>query len=197
MKKEYLKKFGIGLVAAIVLLAILNAPYFLKQLKFATGGVGHSSGSQQQDDQGKIEPNQLRIPSLDIQAPIVHITEKTEPAFQAALANGVVLYPGTPEVGNVGNSYIFGHSSDFALKKGSYKTVFALLPKIEIGAEIFVSNPEGKQFKYKVLDTKVVAKNDLSVLGQETGGKKILSLQTSYPVGTALKRFVVRSELVE
>lgn len=190
---SFLKKFGIALAAAVVLLAVLNAPYFIKQLRYATGSVQE----KKPEDIPKGEPNVLQIPSLGIQAPIVQSNGLGEDNFQAALINGVVLYPGTAEIGTVGNSYIFGHSSDFAFSKGNYKTVFALLPKIEIGAEIMASDAKGQLFKYKVIDKKVVEKNDLSVLDQNTGGKKILTIQTSYPIGTALKRFVVRSELVE
>lgn len=189
--KEFFKKFGLAVLAAVVLLLILYAPYLSKQLKFATGQVAQTPPPEIP----KGTPNQLQIPSLDITAPIVHITGTDENAFQAGLINGVVLYPGTAEVGTVGNSYIFGHSSDFAFSKGHYKTVFALLPKIELGAEIIVTDGQGNQFKYKVTDKKVVEKTDLSVLSQDTAGKKILSLQTSWPVGTALKRYLVRAEL--
>jgi len=145
----------------------------------------------------KTEPNQVRIPALSIVAPIKFVSESNEEVFQKALANGVVHYPGTAPVGKVGNAYIFGHSSDLAWSNGNYKTIFALLPNMKADEKIFVSDEVGQEFEYKVIDTKVVLPNDLSVLSQETDGRKLLSLQTSYPVGTALKRFVVIAELVE
>jgi len=41
-----------------------------------------------------------------------------------------------------------------------------------------------------------VSPKDLSVLDQQNFQKKFLSLQTSYPIGTALKRFVAVAELL-
>ena len=74
-----------------------------------------------------MEPNTLTIPSLGIRAPIVDAPESSENAFQKALQDGIVHYPGTATVGKPGNVYVFGHSSDYIWSKGSYKTVFALL----------------------------------------------------------------------
>lgn len=145
----------------------------------------------------KGEPNMLRIPSLDINAPILYVNEKKETVFQQALQNGVVHYPDTALIGRPGNTYIFGHSSDMALAPGNYKTVFALLPNIQKDAEISLTDPFGTVFKYKVFDQFVAENTDVELLEQNTDGKKILTLQTSYPIGTALKRYIVKAELVE
>lgn len=145
----------------------------------------------------KQKPNELYIPNLEIRAPIVYVANdsKDEATFQKALQNGVVHYPGTAPIGEVGNSYIFGHSSDFAFAPGEYKTVFALLPNLPKGAEIIVSNDKGKLFKYIVYEKFVAENTDTYLLGQDTGGRKILTLQTSYPIGTALKRYIIKAEL--
>ncbi len=197
------KIFKWVIILAIVVAAIfafLNNEYLFKQLRYYTGRV---FVTEQQRENIRRErpvaeqPNQIQIPSLDIVAPIQYVTESNEPVFQAALANGVVHYPGTAEFGAEGNSYIFGHSSDFAFSKGSYKTVFALLPKIEMGAEISVTNKDGDKYIYKVYDKFVVESTDVKQLDQNTKGKRILTLQTSYPIGTALKRYIVKAELVE
>jgi len=145
--------------------------------------------------QPKGEPNRLVISSLSLEAPIIYPTETGEDAYQVALRDGVVHYPGTAEPGQPGNVYIFGHSSDFLWAPGNYKTIFAVLPEIEVGAEIQVSNPEGRIFTYLVTETKVVNPRDLEVLDQGTGEFSRLTLQTSYPLGTALQRFLVIAEL--
>lgn len=90
--------------------------------------------------------------------------------------------------------YIFGHSSDFVAAKGNYKTVFALLTKAVPGDLVRVTNASGTPYTYLVRETKVISKRDTSVLAQNLS-KKILTLQTSYPLGTALKRFIVIAEL--
>ena len=73
--------------------------------------------------------------------------------------------------------------------------MFALLPQIKIGSEILVSNPSGQVFKYLVIQTAVASPRDVQWLAQENYEKKLLTLQTSYPIGTALRRFIVRAEL--
>jgi len=141
------------------------------------------------------EADHLWIESLGISAPLKYVEEANENVFQEALQEGVVHYPGTALPGQVGNSYYFGHSSDYLWAKGHYKTVFALLPRINPGTEIKITDHEGKLFSYIVTETKVVAPNDLSVLSQGDGQKSLLSIQTSYPVGTALRRFIAVAEL--
>ena len=143
------------------------------------------------------DPDRLAIPRLGTKAPIVYVMEENEKVFQEALRDGVVHYPGTAEIGEPGNAYIFGHSSDYIWAKGDYKAVFALLPKIKIGDIVTATDFEGHAYNYKVIETKVVSPDDVSVLGQDTGGRKLLTLQTSYPIGTALRRFVAVAELVE
>lgn len=145
----------------------------------------------------RMTPDRVVVPSLGIDAPLVYVEEKTEAAFQVGLRDGVVHYPGTALPGDVGNAYYFGHSSDYAWSKGSYKTVFATLPEIKVGAVVTVSDRAGRAYAYKVTGTRVVSPKDLSVLAQGDGTQKLLTLQTSYPLGTALKRFVAVAELME
>jgi LPXTG-site transpeptidase (sortase) family protein len=142
------------------------------------------------------QPNTLLIPSLNIAAPINFVDQNNETFFQQALQTGVVHFPGTALPGQSGNVYIFGHSSDFVWSKGHYKTVFAALPKITLGSSIIVSNAQGQQFDYTVVEKKVVSPSDLTVLAQDKT-KSLLTLQTSYPLGTALKRYIVIAELKE
>ncbi len=140
-------------------------------------------------------PNMLYIPTLGIEAPIVESLENTESAYQEALQSGVVRHPQSAQVGTVGNAYIFGHSSDYIWSGGKYKTVFALLPQIQIGAPIFVTDSEGIRYEYRVFQKMVVSPTDTWVLDSVEGAEYALTLQTSYPLGTALKRYIVRAKL--
>ena len=142
-----------------------------------------------------IAPNQLTIQDLNIKAPIVYIDKSNPQADESALQQGVVHYPGTALPGELGNCYIFGHSSDYIWRTGKYKTIFAPLPSIAVGDAITVSNPAGEVFTYTVTKTFVTGPSDTSVLDQQGNTKKLLTLQTSYPLGTALKRFIVQAEL--
>jgi LPXTG-site transpeptidase (sortase) family protein len=200
-KKEIiLVRVGIALLLFIALLALLNGPYFFKQLMFKLGLTHVEQTVPHQNNSGEVEkgePNKLQIPSLNITAPVQYVNETDENVFQVALRDGVVHYPGTAELGQVGNAYIFGHSSDMAFVPGSFKTVFALLPSIANGAEIVVSGKDGTIYRYQVYDQFVAQNTDTFLLEQNTDGKKILTLQTSYPVGTALRRYIVKAELKE
>jgi LPXTG-site transpeptidase (sortase) family protein len=146
------------------------------------------------EDQEQGESNKLVIPSIRVNAPIVYVEERDEKVFQEALAKGVVHYPNTANPGQPGNAYFFGHSSDYAWVKSDYKTVFGLLPRLELGQEIVITDKEGKLFRYEVFEKKIISPNDLSVLGQDPN-QSILTLQTSYPIGTALKRYLVLARL--
>ncbi len=192
---KILSGFLILLLLAIIAYVVLNATYFSKQFEFKFNPPVPAPPVNQNNIKG--DPNQVEIPSLGIKAPIVEPISNKETDFQEALKTGVVHFPGSAKVGEEGNMYIFGHSSDFAFKAGSYKTVFALLPNIKNNAEIIVTNNEGTKFTYIVTGQKIVRSNDTSVLDQNTHGKKILTLQTSYPIGTALKRYIVIAEFKE
>ena len=185
----------IGLVLGLFIL--LNFNYLWANCVFLFRGnkVVYNQGNGNNIKSGLSEPNRLAIASLGVNAPIVYIQEKNEKAYQGALMEGVVHFPDTALPGQVGNCYIFGHSSDYIWGKGKYKSIFATLPSIKKGEFIEITDQTGNAFVYEVFDSFVVAANDVSVLNQETGGKKLLTLQTSYPIGTALKRFIVQAEL--
>lgn len=139
----------------------------------------------------------LSIPDRKIEAPIIYVDEANEKVFQDALTRGVVHYPNTALPGELGNPYIFGHSSDYAWKAGKYKTVLKPLVDIPIGTTIRITNRDGELFIYTVKETKIVGPKDVSVLDQFNYERTMLTLQTSWPIGTALKRFVAIAELNE
>lgn len=208
--KDFFNSKTIRIIGSIVIIIgilflLMNASYFYKQVKFlfrkpvavqyrnSSNGVSVERGNA----------NQLNIPSLGITAPIVEAgvsdgrDKSIEKDYQEALKTGVVHYPGTADIGKFGNAYLFGHSSDFIFKGGNYKTVFALLPKIEKGAEIIATDKNGQIFHYEVVDSRAIQKDDFTVLGQRDNKEKLLTLQTSYPIGTALKRWIVLARLKE
>jgi LPXTG-site transpeptidase (sortase) family protein len=182
----------IGVLLAVFL--ILDFGYFWANVKFL---FYHPPAASINIPVAKTyaQPNILIIDSLGIRVPIQYPTTTDENAYQAALINGVAHYPGTVNPGELGNCYIFGHSSDFIWSKGHYKNIFAVLPRIQTGAQILVSDQQGNEFNYTVIAGYEVAANDISVLSQQNYQKKLLTLQTSYPVGTALARWVVVAEM--
>ena len=106
----------------------------------------------------------------------------------------MVHYPGTALPGDKGNVFITGHSSNVFWEKSDYNTVFALLPKIEEGDDIFVSYDQ-VDYHYRVISKKEVTPKEVGIL--EQGDDKIMTLMTCTPVGTVLRRLVVTAELIE
>ncbi len=190
----YLKFFILALAIMLGLVFLTNAGFFWKNTGYDLGFRSAVPSPSSTSTPAKLSPNFLSVPSLGITAPIVFAEKPTEKSFQAALLNGVGHYPGTALVGQPGNCYIFGHSSDYVWSKGHYKTVFALLPKIKIGEEIIATDSQGNSYTYIVKNTVIAKPTETKYLKQDKS-KKILTLQTSWPIGTALKRYLVIAEL--
>lgn len=191
-------RLGLGLALAVLVFIGLNYGYFWAQIKYVLwppAPIQTSTNVTPTLQLPKGEPDILQIDSLNLSVPVIYVNEQSEKVFQAALQNGVVHYPGTAMPGEYGNDYIFGHSSDYIWSSGKYKTVFAVLPRIKLGAEIKLSNSSGDVFLYIVTLSKVVDANDVSWLSQGDRTKKLLTLQTSYPLGTALRRWIVQAEM--
>jgi len=183
------------LLAVVALFLLANSAFFLKNIGHRLNPpVVEAPNPPEAPDPYLLAlagtPDRIRIPSLDIDAPLVESATRTQAAYKAALQEGVTHLPGTPEAGDVGNAYYFGHSSDLPWAKGGYKTVFALLPEIALGAKIYVTDHDGNAYAYVADGTRVVVPSDLSVLADPGNGKRTLTLQTSYPIGTALRRFI-------
>jgi LPXTG-site transpeptidase (sortase) family protein len=146
--------------------------------------------------------NRLIIPRLGIHAPIqkpdnvnlrLENWDEIEKQIQNSLRDGVVNFPGTANPGEKGNAFITGHSSYYPLLPGKYKDIFALLPEIEIGEEIQVWQNQQK-FIYRVSEKKEVSPSETSVLNNSDDSR--LTLMTCTPLGTALRRLIVTSHLV-
>lgn len=183
------------LSACLALFVLANSGFFLKRVEHRLNPPVVEEALPPAPDPYLLDlagtPDRIRIPSLGIDAPLVEAATRTQAAYKVALQQGVTHFPGTPLAGEVGNAYYFGHSSDLPWAKGDYKTVFAVLPDIELGATIYVSDHDGNAYAYAAEATRVVVPSDLSVLADPGNGKRTLTLQTSYPVGTALRRFIV------
>ncbi len=142
------------------------------------------------------EAEYLIISKLNIKVPIIYVDSKSEDKIQKGLLRGVVHVAGTARPGEIGNSYIVGHSSDYPQSSGEFKQIFARLPQLNIGDEIIIISTR-EELSFKIVSVKIVPADDLSVLNQETSGKRLLTLQTSYPIGTAQKRYVVIAEMTK
>lgn len=148
--------------------------------------------------------NWLRIPAIDVNT---HWLEPTlglealqakdwntlEDQIRSSLLQGPVHYPGTALPGEMGNVFITGHSSNVFWESSTYNTVFALLPKLKEGDDIFITFNQ-REYHYRVISKREVYPDNVSIL--EQGENKQLTLMTCSPVGTNLRRLVVTADLV-
>lgn len=135
------------------------------------------------------------IPLLDVQNDTVSDVTELHNVFMKDLEKGVIRYPGSAKPGWRGNSFIFGHSSNYAWAKWDYNDVFALLGNLEAGDEI-ISYYGQKKYTYKVTEKSVIKPGEVEAL-EAGNGKKRITLMTCWPIGTTLNRLIVLWELVE
>lgn len=146
--------------------------------------------------------NRVIIPKIGKNIPLIEVENKTvqnvkelEDVFMKELVNWIVRYPGSAKPGDIWNSFIFWHSSNFPWLEWKYNDVFALLDKLEFWDEIIVYYWQ-KKYTYKIREKNVIKPGDVSVLKRNTG-KAEISLMTCWPVWTTLNRMIVVWELIE
>lgn len=146
-------------------------------------------------DISDLENNTLLVPKIGVKVPIAWNSPPDEETMMKNLQSGVVHYAGTglPNQPD-GNVFISGHSSYYWWDKGNYKTIFATLDNLEVNDEIALAY-EDQAYIYKVYEKLVVKPEQVEVL--DPVGKPILSLMTCVPVGTNLRRLVIRAERID
>lgn len=147
------------------------------------------------------DDSRIIIPKINKNVPLVFVQtqvsgkewQEVEGVLMDALKRGVVHYPDSAMPGEVGNFVVTGHSSYYPWDNGRYKSVFALLEEVEVGDEIIYYHKQ-KKFVYKIKSKEVVLPDQVNVLnGSNT---KETTIITCVPVGTNLKRLVLKGELV-
>ena len=147
--------------------------------------------------------NRVVIPKIGKNIPLVEVKNREVESvnelhdiFMQELEDGIVRYPGSAHPGEPGNSFIFGHSSNFPWLPGNYNEVFALLDRLEKDDEVIIYYNQ-KKYVYVVREKTVVKPWDTRILRDQNKDKKLITLMTCWPVGTTTNRLLVIGELVE
>jgi LPXTG-site transpeptidase (sortase) family protein len=137
------------------------------------------------------EPAHIVIEKIGVDAPV----QWNIPAELTveALNNGVAHLHGSAKLGEIGNVFITGHSSDYVWKKNPYAAVFSLLPKLKVG-DIITVQENGKKYVYRVAQTRIVNPSQVEVTSPTT--TPVLTLMTCYPIGSTRQRFIVHASLI-
>lgn len=172
--------------------------------------------------------NFLRYPKYNINTPIIHAgffdyfeknanqtanfnksisedTTKNDPLanpIQKLLVGGIVHLPFSPEPGEIGNSYIIGHSSNYSFIKSSYNTIFKPLESTsKVGEEFIIYDRFGRELKFRVFESLKIAGSDSTEAYKNFPDKRVVTLQTSILTFTSgtwqpTHRWLTRGELV-
>lgn len=196
--RKHAAPIAVGLLTVGMVIALFNAQYLGGQIAYwlhTPAPVVVEEMEPQKEEIKKVAPEpKVIIPSLAIDAPVVYgMTSIAEPDIQRSLQDGVLHFADSPKPGQPGNGIYVGHSSNAPWAPGNYKFVFAPLERLELG-DTFYLNYEEIQYTYKVVSKTVVLPNDVSVLnGTSTPSATLI---TCTPVGTNLKRLVIRGEQI-
>lgn len=141
----------------------------------------------------------ISIPSIRVNVPIVWSHSTKEQDLQHDLSNGAIHYPGTAVPGNVGNSLLAAHSSDYVWKEGKYKSAFASLNKLSVGdKDIFITyfDKDATQhtLRFQVTEKAIVAPNDTRIFAEDQ--RHQITLITCWPVGTNWRRLMVKADFL-
>ncbi len=142
----------------------------------------------------------LSIPSINLKnIPVkAGVDGFSTQAYEKVLVNSVAQMKGTALPGEIGNTYIYGHSAPqwFAdLYPNSFLGIFTNILQLKTG-DIIITKFKGIIYKYKVFATKVVSPTDVSVL-YSPPKDRYLTLMTCIPPGIGTQRFIVTASLIQ
>ena len=168
-------------------------------------------------------PDKLKYDALGIESPIIYaklndvfqqdqngITDTNKPILEDAsqgplstpiqrlLSKGIVHLPFTPNPGELGNSYIVGHSSNYASVKSDYNYIFKNLNKAKIGDEFYLlESKNNEKIKLRIFEIEEIDGKDVEKAYKKFPDRKVVTLQASILVdGAPLKRLLVRGETI-
>ncbi len=185
-------------------------PNYLEYVYLTNPNVSDTDGdgySDQQEVANGYDPDakgnpkvavQVLIDKLGIQAPMVWSASEDEKSMLKDLESGISHYPGTGVPGQNGNMIISGHSSNYIWAKGDFNHIFKDLNNLEKGDTVTVKtiqeNGRVILYRYKITGKYVDAPDDPRIF--EDSEKPMLTLSTCWPLGTNLKRLVMKAEIV-
>ncbi len=140
----------------------------------------------------------LIIPAIGVNAPIIWSHSVNEKEVLKELEQGVVHVAGTPVPSMKGNVYMTGHSSYYSWSKSSFKDILKNINKLKVGDEIIfdtkLANGQNAKIVYVVTKKgEVVLPNDEKLFKESEDYE--LTLVTCWPIGTNLKRMMVKAKL--
>jgi len=136
----------------------------------------------------------ILIPKIGANAKIFPNVDPSSPdIFLPILQKGVAHAAGTYFPGQLGNIYLFAHSTDNFWDVGRYNAIFYLLKDLKEGDEIVIFY-QNVRHNYKVTKIGTTSSQEVSFITAASTGKELLILQTCWPPGTTWQRLLVFAE---
>lgn len=187
MKKlpQILIAFGsLLIIASLILFVFIFAPVAKVEVNYALNKPKNLEIKPIDKEFGIV------IPKIGANAKIIaEVDPYNANAYQVALTKGVAQAKGTAMPNEIGNMFLFSHSSANILEAARYNSVFYLLSKLKKDDEVDIYYKQQK-YKYKVSEIKLVDAKDVSYLNPKSESKT-LTLMTCWPAGTTYKRLLV------
>lgn len=139
----------------------------------------------------------IEIEKIGVKAPMVWSKTENEKEMLQDLERGIAHFAKTAAPGQNGNMIVSGHSSNYIWAKGDYNHVFRNLGDLEKGDVVVVKSMQknGRIISYKyVVNDKFTTSPDDERIFAETKNPT-LTLSTCWPIGTTLKRTIIKADL--
>lgn len=135
------------------------------------------------------------IEKIGVNAPIVSDVDTTShAAYMEAMRHGVAHAKDTAKPDQIGNVYLFAHSTLNFWEYGPYATVFTTLHQLVPGDRVVIFY-KNKRYDYRVDEKEIVPGFDMTPLNRESS-RRLLTLQTCDPPGTTWRRLIIIAELI-
>ncbi|MGB9911262.1 MAG: sortase [Microgenomates group bacterium] len=196
-----MKKIGnLLIIGGVIIIGLIFFPVLKEEIKYQFKRFSNSSSlissffssSFKEDTIIPLDTDfGIVIPKIGVNAKIFAEVDPTNlNEYLSILKKGVAHSRGSAYPGEVGNVFLFAHSTDVFWNVNRYNAVFFLIGKLEKGDEINIFY-QGKKYIYNVVEKKVVSPEILEDYIKNHVSGKTLTLQTCYPPGTTLKRLIV------
>lgn len=208
---KILIRIGLFLIAvSVIMYIVFFYPVIVQEIKYLV--LPHKDKVQVLTD-GKLQKDQkpgpsqmiptdeefsILIPKIGANSKVVANVNPYDPdIYQRALTKGVAHAEGTVFPGQIGNTFLFSHSSSDFYQADRYNAVFYLLNKLTKG-DTFYLVYQKNVYRYIVERTKIANFDEIEYLEGSTDqtNSSTATLMTCWPAGTSLKRFVVVGRLV-
>ncbi len=143
--------------------------------------------------QGDSTPVRIIIERIGVDTPIVIPESRDIDDLNTALLSGVVRYPGSGDLDDVSNMFLFGHSTGFRVVQNDAFKAFNGLKDVQENDLIRVQS-KTKEYVYRVTKLSLVDAEEALVTFSQTSKK--LTLSTCNVFGQKQERYVVEADFV-